>query len=126
MKTIKIKFAYILIVFFTISSSFAQVGIGIASPDTSAMLDVSSADKGFLPPRMDETARNNIGLPGTGSFIGEFLILVGSYQLNSTITFFSATGMVLGGVYSLWLYNRIIFGNIQTNFLKTFYDCLFY
>jgi len=65
MKTIKIKSAYILIVFFTISSSFAQVGIGIASPDTSAMLDVSSADKGFLPPRMDETARNNIGLPGT-------------------------------------------------------------
>nr|QYC61940.1 NADH dehydrogenase subunit 4 [Guinardia delicatula] len=64
----------------------------------------------------------NIGLPGTGSFIGEFLILVGSYQLNSTITFFSATGMVLGGCYSLWLFNRIAYGNLKTQYLIDFID----
>lgn len=64
----------------------------------------------------------NIGLPGTGSFIGEFLILVGSYQLNTTITFFSATGMVLGGCYSLWLFNRIAYGNLKTQYLIDFID----
>ena len=64
----------------------------------------------------------NIGLPGTGSFIGEFLILVGSYQLNTTITFFSATGMVLGGCYSLWLFNRIAYGNLKTQYLHDFVD----
>ena len=64
----------------------------------------------------------NIGLPGTGSFIGEFLILVGSYKLNTTITFFSATGMVLGGCYSLWLFNRIAYGNLKTQYLYEFVD----
>ena len=64
----------------------------------------------------------NIGLPGTGSFIGEFLILMGSYQLNTTITFFGATGMVLGGCYSLWLFNRISYGNLKTQYIMNFSD----
>lgn len=64
----------------------------------------------------------NIGLPGTGSFIGEFLILVGIYHLNTTISFFSATGMVLGGCYSLWLFNRIAYGNLKTQYLVYFGD----
>jgi proton-translocating NADH-quinone oxidoreductase chain M len=64
----------------------------------------------------------NIGLPGTGSFIGEFLILIGAYQLNTTITFFSATGMVLGGCYSLWLFNRIAYGNLKSQYLVAFID----
>lgn len=64
----------------------------------------------------------NIGLPGTGSFIGEFLILVGIYQLNTTIAFFSATGMVLGGCYSLWLFNRIAYGNLKSQYIMYFKD----
>ena len=64
----------------------------------------------------------NIGLPGTGSFIGEFLILIGIYQLNTTIAFFSATGMVLGGCYSLWLFNRIAYGNLKSQYLIYFHD----
>lgn len=44
---------------------------------------------------------SNIGLPGTGSFVGEFLILAGSFKTNTTATFVSATGMVIGGCYSL-------------------------
>jgi len=44
---------------------------------------------------------SNIGLPGTGSFIGEFLILAGSFKTNTSATFISATGMVIGGCYSL-------------------------
>ena len=69
MKTIKIKFAYILIVFFTISSSFAQVGIGVASPNDSAMLDVTSTTKGFLPPRMTTGERDAIASAATGLLI---------------------------------------------------------
>ena len=64
----------------------------------------------------------NIGLPGTGSFIGEFLILIGIFQLNTTIAFFSATGMVLGGCYSLWLFNRISYGNLKSQYLIYFKD----
>lgn len=64
----------------------------------------------------------NIGLPGTGSFVGEFLILAGSYQTNTTITFLGATGMVLGGCYALWLFNRIAYGNLKTQYIKEFSD----
>ena len=64
----------------------------------------------------------NIGLPGTGSFVGEFLILTGSFKANTTITFLGATGMVIGGCYSLWLFNRIIYGNLKTQYFSTYLD----
>ena len=64
----------------------------------------------------------NIGFPGTSGFIGEFLILVGSFKVNSTVTFFGATGMILGGCYSLWLLNRISFGNLKSQYLKKTLD----
>lgn len=65
---------------------------------------------------------SNIALPGTSSFTGELLILVGIFQENVTATFFGATGIILGGAYSLWLFNRIAFGNISNEFLKNFND----
>jgi NADH-quinone oxidoreductase subunit M len=52
-------------------------------------------------------------LPGTNSFIGEFLIILGCLLLNTWVGLFCASGMVLGGAYSLWLLNRILFGNIK-------------
>jgi proton-translocating NADH-quinone oxidoreductase chain M len=64
----------------------------------------------------------NIGLPGTSSFVGEFLILVGSFKVNTTITFLGATGMILGGCYSLWLFNRIAYGNLKIQYCKKFLD----
>ena len=64
----------------------------------------------------------NIGLPGTSSFVGEFLIFVGAYKINTTITFLGATGMVLGGAYSLWLFNRIAYGNLKTQYFNNFSD----
>jgi NADH-quinone oxidoreductase subunit M len=64
----------------------------------------------------------NIGFPGTSGFVGEFLILVGSFKVNSSVTFLGATGMVLGGCYSLWLFNRIAFGNLKTQYLKQTLD----
>ncbi len=75
MKSVKINSACLLIVFFAISTSFAQVGIGTAAPNSSAMLDVdvsglaANAKKGFLPPRMDETARGLITTPAAGLVI---------------------------------------------------------
>lgn len=56
----------------------------------------------------------NIALPGTSSFVGERRILLGIGQTNFFVTIRSATGMVLGGAYSLWLYNRVAYGNLKT------------
>lgn len=64
----------------------------------------------------------NIGLPGTSSFVGEFLILVGSFKVNTSVTFLGATGMIIGGCYSLWLFNRIAYGNLKTQYLNEFLD----
>jgi proton-translocating NADH-quinone oxidoreductase chain M len=64
----------------------------------------------------------NIGFPGTSNFIGEFLILAGSFKVNTTITFLAATGMVIGSVYSLWLFNRISYGNVKIQYTSQFLD----
>ena len=64
----------------------------------------------------------NIGLPGTSGFIGEFLIFAGSFKVNSSVTFFGATGMILGGCYALWLFNRIAYGNLKSQYIKETLD----
>jgi proton-translocating NADH-quinone oxidoreductase chain M len=64
----------------------------------------------------------NIGFPGTSSFVGEFLILTGSFKVNTTITFLGATGVVIGGAYSLWLFNRIAYGNLKIQYTNKFLD----
>lgn len=64
----------------------------------------------------------NISFPGTSSFVGEFLILVGSFKVNTTITFLGATGIIIGGAYSLWLLNRIAFGNLKIQYTNKFLD----
>lgn len=64
----------------------------------------------------------NIAFPGTSSFIGEFLILAGSFKSNTSVTFLGATGIVISGCYSLWLFNRIAFGNLKTQYSKKFID----
>lgn len=64
----------------------------------------------------------NISFPGTSSFVGEFLILTGSFKVNKIVTFLSATGIIIGGCYSLWLLNRICFGNLKTQYINKFLD----
>jgi len=65
----------------------------------------------------------NIGFPGTSSFVGEFLILLGSFNINIPVTFFSSISMILGGCYSLWLFNRVVYGNLKIHYLNnTFFD----
>jgi proton-translocating NADH-quinone oxidoreductase chain M len=64
----------------------------------------------------------NIALPGTSSFVGEFLILSGIYKTNIVAAVIGATGVVLCGVYSLWLCNRILFGNLKISYTIKFKD----
>jgi proton-translocating NADH-quinone oxidoreductase chain M len=64
----------------------------------------------------------NIALPGTSSFTGEFLLLTGIYKTNVVTAIISALGVILSGGYSLWLYNRVVFGNIKVNYTLKFTD----
>ncbi len=64
----------------------------------------------------------NIALPGTSSFIGELLLLLGCFVSNFFITIFVVSCVVLGGSYSLWLYNKIVYGNIKYVYLASFSD----
>jgi len=64
----------------------------------------------------------NIALPGTSSFVGEFLLLVGIYKTNIVSCIIGALGVILCGAYSLWLYNRIIFGNLKVTSITMFKD----
>ena len=65
---------------------------------------------------------SSIGLPGLNGFIGEFLILLGSFKssvLNSWwFTIFAATGVIFAAVYLLWMYQRIVFGEVKNEELK--------
>jgi NADH-quinone oxidoreductase subunit M len=54
----------------------------------------------------------SIGLPGTSGFVGEFLSLVGAYQLNSWVAFVATTGIILGAAYMLYLYWRVAYGKL--------------
>lgn len=54
----------------------------------------------------------SIGLPGTSGFVGEMLVIVGTYQVNQLYAALAATGLVLGAAYMLWLYRRVIFGSV--------------
>ncbi len=53
----------------------------------------------------------SVGLPGTSGFVGEFLALIGIYQVSSWVTFVCATGVILGAAYMLYLYRRVAFGD---------------
>ena len=64
----------------------------------------------------------NIALPSTSSFIGEFLIFLGIFNTNTTIAIFAILSMMFGSIYSLWLFNRICYGNIQINFIGLYQD----
>jgi NADH-quinone oxidoreductase subunit M len=53
----------------------------------------------------------SVGLPGTSGFVGEFLALIGIYQVSSWVTLVCATGIILGAAYMLYLYRRVAFGD---------------
>lgn len=64
----------------------------------------------------------NIGFPGTSSFIGELLVLLGSLQSNIFLTFVTSFSIILSAGYSIWLLNRISFGLLKITYFTTFQD----
>ena len=66
-------------------------------------------------------ALGSLGLPGTTGFIGEFLILLGTFKVNFLVATIASIGVILGAAYMLWLYRRVVFGeitNTEVNKLK--------
>jgi NADH-quinone oxidoreductase subunit M len=63
-----------------------------------------------------------IGLPGTSGFVGEFLVIIGSLQVNFWLALLGGMGMILGAAYMLYLYRRVIFGRITRDDLRHILD----
>ena len=63
-----------------------------------------------------------IGLPGTAGFVGEFLVLVGAFKVSFWLALLGSMGMILGAVYSLYLYRRVVFGALTRDDLKSILD----
>ncbi|WP_439155610.1 NADH-quinone oxidoreductase subunit M [Yoonia sp.] len=64
----------------------------------------------------------NVGLPGTSGFIGEFLTLVGIFQANTWVAVVATSGVILSAAYALWLYRRVVLGDLIKESLKTIQD----
>ncbi len=64
----------------------------------------------------------NVGLPGTSGFVGEFLVLLGAFQVNTWLAFFATSGVILSAAYALWLYRRVVFGALEFESLKSILD----
>ena len=64
----------------------------------------------------------SVGLPGTAGFVGEFLVIVGALQVNFWLALLGGSGMILGAVYMLYLYRRVVFGALTRDDLKRILD----
>ena len=63
-----------------------------------------------------------LGLPGTSGFVGEFLVLVGVFQINIMVAVLASLGVILAAAYMLWLYRRVIFGRVISSEIKEMTD----
>ena len=64
----------------------------------------------------------NVGLPGTSGFVGEFLTLIGVFQANTWVALFAASGVILSAGYALWLYRRVVMGDLIKESLRSITD----
>ena len=64
----------------------------------------------------------SVGLPGTAGFVGEFLVIVGSFKVNIWLSLLGGMGMILGAAYMLYLYRRVVFGALTRDDLKSILD----
>ena len=64
----------------------------------------------------------NVGLPGTAGFVGEFLTLMGAFKANPWVAFIASSGVILSAAYALWLYRRVVFGELVKPELKDIMD----
>ncbi len=64
----------------------------------------------------------NVGLPGTSGFVGEFLTLMAVFQVNTWVAVVATTGVILSAAYALWLYRRVVMGDLIKESLQTITD----
>ncbi len=64
----------------------------------------------------------NVGLPGTSGFVGEFLTFMAVFQVNTWVALFAATGVILSAGYALWLFRRVVMGELIKESLKSIKD----
>jgi NADH-quinone oxidoreductase subunit M len=64
----------------------------------------------------------SVGLPGTSNFVGEFLGLAGTYQVSTVTALFGTSGIILGAAYMLYLYRRVVFGELTKDDVKAMPD----
>ena len=64
----------------------------------------------------------NVGLPGTSGFVGEFLTLIGIFQTNTWVALVATSGVILSAAYALWLYRRVVMGELVKESLKAITD----
>lgn len=64
----------------------------------------------------------NVGLPGTSGFVGEFLVITSSFQAGFWVTFFAASTLITGAVYSLWMYRRVFYGEVVHEDVRQLHD----
>ncbi|WP_172299919.1 NADH-quinone oxidoreductase subunit M [Pseudoruegeria sp. HB172150] len=64
----------------------------------------------------------NVGLPGTSGFVGEFLTLMGMFQANTWVATVATTGVILSACYALWLYRRVVMGDLIKESLRSITD----
>ncbi|MBK1623686.1 NADH-quinone oxidoreductase subunit M [Afifella marina] len=64
----------------------------------------------------------NIGLPGTSGFVGEFLTMLGAFRVNTWVALFAASGVIFSACYALWLYRRVVLGQLEKESLKAMLD----
>ncbi len=67
-------------------------------------------------------AMANAGLPGTSGFVGEFLVILSSFQANFWIAFAAALTLILGAAYTLWMVKRVVFGAVANDRVATLQD----
>ncbi|HKV14394.1 MAG TPA: NADH-quinone oxidoreductase subunit M [Reyranella sp.] len=64
----------------------------------------------------------SVGLPGLSGFVGEFLVILGTFKANTWVAFLATTALITGAAYALWLYRKIIFGELTKDSLKAILD----
>jgi len=67
-------------------------------------------------------AMANSGLPGTSGFVGEFLVILGAFQVNVWYAVLAATTLIFGAAYTLWMYKRVIFGKVANERVESLTD----
>ena len=65
---------------------------------------------------------SNLGMPGTSNFVGEALVLFGTFPVNTSVTVLACSCMILSATYSLWMFNRVTMGTLKAKYSKLYVD----